>query len=325
MKKILITGALGLIGKELLKILIKDNFEIIAIDLKGQIKRYKKFIKEHQNNNLKFVNCDINSKKFISLSVGCYAIIHLAAMLGVENTEKNKNKCWEVNVTGTENILKACKVNKINFFIFSSSSEVYGSQIYNKIDENHPLLGNNIYAVAKIASENSIKFFKRNNKNFNYCNLRLFNTYGIDQVAKFFISKSCFNIKKNKSITVNGDGKQMRGYCYSSDTAYYIYLCLKNENKIKNLTLNVGNSKEVYGLIDLIKIIGKIKNKKIKYSLNKKFINTDRSLNREIYNRVCDTKKIISLLKFKPKIDIIEGVTRVLSQKTISSDWPSNT
>jgi dTDP-glucose 4,6-dehydratase len=322
-KKIAITGALGLIGKELIRILCNKNYEIVAIDLKGQMLRHKKLIKNYSDMDIKFISCDINSNKIIKVTENCHSIIHLAAMLGVENTENDKKKCWHVNATGTQNILKACKINNINHMIFSSSSEVYGEQVFKKIDEDHPLLGNNIYAMAKIASENLIKTFKNNNKKFNYCNLRLFNTYGAGQVAKFFISKSCYNIKKKRAIIVNGNGTQLRGYCYSSDTAYYIYLCLKNFKKVKNLTLNVGNSKEVYGLIDLVKVMEKIKNKKVIYFLDKKFKKTDRKPNREIFNRICDTRKIISKVNFNPRVNIIDGIEKVLSQKIIYPNWPS--
>lgn len=322
-KKITITGALGLIGKELIKVLHNKNYELVAVDLKGQMLRHKKFIRNYTNKNIKFISCDINSSKIIKITKNCHTIIHLAAMLGVENTERDKKKCWHINATGTQNILKACKTNNINHMIFSSSSEVYGEQIFKKINEDHPLLGNNIYAMAKIASENLIKTFKKNNKKFNYCNLRLFNTYGVGQVAKFFISKSCYNIKKKKPITINGNGTQLRGYCYSSDTAYYIYLCLKKFKKVKNVTLNVGNSKEVYGLIDLVKVMQKIKNKKVLYLLDKKFKKTDRKSNREIFNRICDTSKIISKVNYVPRINIVDGIEKVLSQKIIYPNWPS--
>ena len=112
--KIVITGGLGLIGKELIQILKNDNYEIIALDLKGQMKRYKKYINENKNINIKFIECDINSSKLLIATKNCHTIIHLAAMLGVKNTESNKSKCWKINSIGTQNILRACKKNKIN-------------------------------------------------------------------------------------------------------------------------------------------------------------------------------------------------------------------
>ena len=323
-KKIIITGALGLIGKELLKIFCKTNQKIYAVDLQGQINRYADFIKniKIKNKNIHFIDCDINSNKFLNISKNASSIIHLAAVLGVENTEKNIKKCWNVNTLGTKNILQACKLNHVNHLIFSSSSEVYGEQIYPKIDENHPLLGKNIYAMSKIASENYITDYKKRNKNFNYNILRLFNTYGMGQVAKFFITKSCFNLRKNKKIIINGNGLQMRSYSYAFDTANYIYLCWKLRNKVKNQIFNIGNSQEKYNLTQLLKIISSISKKKIKFKIDKSFYKTDRIKEREIFNRLCDNRKSVNKLKYRPKINIYEGIKQVLSQNKIYSDWP---
>lgn len=324
-KKIIITGALGLIGKELLKIFCLTNQKIYAIDLKGQIERYNKFIKQikNKNKNIHFIDCDINSNKFLNISKNASSIIHLAAVLGVENTEKNIKKCWQVNALGTSNILKACKINNINYLIFSSSSEVYGEQIYEKIDEKHPLLGKNIYALSKIASENYITDLSRGNKKFNYNILRLFNTYGEGQVAKFFISKSCYNLRKNKKIVINGNGLQMRSYAYASDTAYYIYSCWKLKEKVKNQVFNIGNSKEKYNLLQLFKIISLLSNKKIKYKLDKLFYKSDRLEDREIFNRLCNNKKSIIKLKYIPKVNIYDGIRKVILQNKIYNDWPN--
>ena len=91
--------------------------------------------------------------------------LHLRPIIeSLIQVEKNIKKCWQVNAVATNNILKACKINNINHLIFTSSSEVYGEQIYEKIDEKHPLLGKNIYALSKIASENYITDFRRRNK-----------------------------------------------------------------------------------------------------------------------------------------------------------------
>ena len=154
--KIVITGGLGLVGKELIRIFSKGNFEIIVIDLRGQLNRSKNFINQYKNNKISFVECDVNSKKLIKITKDCKTVIHLAAMLGVENTEKNKSKCWKVNAQGTQNVLNACKINNINRLIFSSSSEVYGEQIQRRIRRV-------IHYWEKIFMLNQ-KYFQKNHK-----------------------------------------------------------------------------------------------------------------------------------------------------------------
>ena len=102
--KIVITGGLGLVGKELIRIFSKDNFEIIVIDLRGQLNRSKNFINQYKNNKISFVECDVNSKKLIKITKDCKTVIHLAAMHRVENMKNKVNvgklmprnsKCFE--------------------------------------------------------------------------------------------------------------------------------------------------------------------------------------------------------------------------------------
>jgi UDP-glucose 4-epimerase len=317
-RKIFITGGLGLIGKELIKNLNDSDYELTVTDLKKQLVRYKDFIRLYKSSKVKFLECDItNLKKVVYYSKKQDCIIHLAAMLGVKNTETNIQKCWDTNTHGTENIVEACNINKVKKLIFSSSSEVYGESLTNFISEKNELLGRNIYACSKIAAENLILNNVIQNKNFNYTILRLFNTYGQGQVAKFFIPNVCKSIKENKEIIINGNGKQLRGYAYASDIAEAINLSIKNKIS-KNKIYNVGNSKEKYSLravLDVLKKIRRIDFNKVKYK--KKFFKSDRTQNREIYKRVCNINKIKRELNYKPKISLRAGLEKVLSKKNI--------
>tara|TARA_B100000787_G_C16177165_1_gene289680 strand:+ start:839 stop:1813 length:975 start_codon:yes stop_codon:yes gene_type:complete len=317
-RKILITGGLGLIGKELVKNLNNFDYELTVTDLKKQLIRYKNFIKLYKSSKIKFLECDVtNLKKVVHFSKKQDCIIHLAAMLGVKNTETNIKKCWEINTHGTENIIEAYNINKVKKLIFSSSSEVYGESLTDFISEKNDLLGRNIYACSKIAAENLILNNVIKNKKFNYTILRLFNTYGQGQVAKFFLPNVCKSIKENKDIIINGNGDQLRGYAYASDIAEAINLSIKNkisENKI----YNVGNSKEKYslrGVLSVLQKIIKIDFNKIKYK--KKFYKSDRTQNREIYKRVCNINKIRNELNYNPKISLKAGLEKVLSKKNI--------
>ncbi len=322
-KNIFITGGLGLIGKELIKNLNNFDYKLTITDLKKQLIRYKDFINSYKSPKIKFLECDIrNLKKVVYYSKEQDCIIHLAAMLGVKNTEKNIKKCWNVNTHGTENIIQACNINKIKKLIFSSSSEVYGESLTDFISEKNDLLGRNIYACSKIAAENLILNNLTKNKKFSYTILRLFNTYGQGQVAKFFIPNVCKAINENKEITINGNGRQLRGYAYASDIAEAINLSIKKKIST-NKIYNVGNSKEKYSLKAVLNVLRKIKkidSNKIKYK--KKFINSDRTQNREIYNRICNINKIKKELNYSPKISLKSGLEKVLDKKNkIYSNW----
>ena len=321
-KKILITGGVGMIGKALIKTL-SNKYNLIVLDTKGQIDRNKKFLKKRRNENFKYFKINIlNKKKLNKYFKKVNYVIHLAAMLGVKNTEDNQKKCWKINFEGTRNVLEASLIHKAEKFIFSSSSEVYGEQkSKKKIIETSPLLGSNVYARSKIESEKLI-IDKLHNKKTKFTILRLFNTYGENQVAQFFIPKLCYSVKYNKKFIINGNGSQVRSYAFCDDIAEGIKCCLlkkKSSNKIYNL----GNSKQVFSLKKVAQKISKINKKKVNIVFSRNFNKGDRKKEREIYQRVCDIKKIKKELNYDPKINLSDGLTKVLEQKKIYKNWPT--
>jgi nucleoside-diphosphate-sugar epimerase len=315
-KNIFITGALGLVGRELVKSLLKEEYKLTCIDLKKQINRNKKFIKESKNKNLKFIQCDILDKKKIhKITKNQDCIIHLAAMLGVENTEKRIKKCWDINVHGVQNIIDAYNKNKIKKIIFSSSSEVYGEAKKIYIDEQQPLLGRNIYACSKIAGENIILNNQIKNKKTDYTIFRLFNTYGQGQVAQFFIPKICKLLREGKKIIINGKGNQIRGYSYASDIANGIKLSISKPIS-RNKIYNIGNSYEVYSLLGVLKKLNEIKNFNRANIIHRRdFKRADRNEDREIFKRICNTNKIRKELGFVKKIKLIDGLKMTICPK----------
>ena len=132
--------------------------------------------------------------------------------------------CWKINATATHHIVNACIKNNVKKLI-SSSSEVYGEQqTTKKISESCPLLGHNIYASSKISAENFIRTKLKSKTK--YTILRLFNTYGEGQETVFYFKIMLFS-NNNKIFVVNGNGKQIRSYAYSSDIAMGIKMYRK--------------------------------------------------------------------------------------------------
>ena len=112
-QKILITGGVGMIGKALTRILYR-NYYLIVLDKKSQIKRNKTYIKSFKNNGVDFYSIDILQKKKLNKYFkNIEYVIHLAAMLGVSETEKKKYNCWRVNFTGTKNVVEASVLNNV--------------------------------------------------------------------------------------------------------------------------------------------------------------------------------------------------------------------
>lgn len=309
MKKmnILIIGSSGLIGSSLIKSLkkrkninlicydiLKSKFDIRSFFIKGSIDNLKTLYKKTQG-----IKIDV--------------VIHLAAFLGVKNTEIDKLKCLNINILGTKNVLDFCVKRKIKKIIFSSSSEVYGEGGKNFLKEESFLKPKSVYGITKVVNEEYIKAYcVKFNLNFNIC--RFFNIYGPFQRNEFVIPKFINKVKKNQPIEIYGNGKQIRSFCYVDDAAEALIKLIfkKNKNKI----YNIGNNKEPININNLAKLIINLAKKKI--TIKKiNFLKSDRSAKREIYERKPDISKAIKELGYNPKIKLIDGINKILNEKNI--------
>jgi nucleoside-diphosphate-sugar epimerase len=302
-KKCLITGGAGMIGLATAKLLLEKGFEVHIFDLADQINRTKKKI----SNEIKIHYGSILDYNALKKSMNkCDIVFHFAAMLGVAKTEGDKFSCLNINVNGTYNALRASVKNKVKRFIFASSSEVYGEPLKNPITETQITQGKTIYGITKLIGEQQCIAFKQK-FGLNYTILRFFNTYGPGQKNDFAITKFINLAKQNRMIIINGNGNQLRSYMYVSDAAN-ASIKASISIKCKNQILNIGNGNENISLTNLVKLISRTLGVDTNFKLDKKFLNTDRTISREIFNRYCSSKKAQRLLKWKPKVKLIEGI-----------------
>lgn len=306
-KKVFVTGSSGLIGSQLVSRLLEEKYKVICYDVKSPKKKI-------YNNNIKFFNGSILDKKKLKKSIGnSEFIIHLAAYLGVKNTEDNKLNCLDINIEGTKNLLEIAKSKKIKKFIFASSSEIYGEQKKFPINESAEPKLKSIYGLSKIVSENYVKSYNQK-YNLNYNIIRFFNVYGNEQNKHFVITKFVNQLKKNKPLKIFGKGNQVRSFCHVKDAINGLIKVLKLGKK--NTTYNVGNNLEPISIMNLSKKI--IKFSKLRGKIKKiKFENSDRSKEREINKRIPDIKLIKLHTNYKPMISIKEGIIGILKQKKI--------
>tara|TARA_E500000178_G_scaffold355300_1_gene427436 strand:+ start:3110 stop:4024 length:915 start_codon:yes stop_codon:yes gene_type:complete len=299
---IFLTGGNGLIGKRVSILLEKRGHNVISFDKSIENKNRKKIL---------FLKGDILEEKRLNELLKKYKIdilLHFAANLGVEKTEKNGLDCLTVNIEGTKNILKACSNNKVKRIIFASSSEVYGNGFQKPIRENSELMPKSSYGVSKVAGESYVKaFYEKYNLKYNI--LRFFNIYGPNQRNDFVISKFRKNIQNNKILKIYGKGKQSRAFCHVDDAARAVVLVMTKGKK--NEVYNVGNDLEPITIENLAKKMILLSKKKIKI-VKVPFNKSDRSLSREIFKRQPNIDKIQKHTKYKPIINLLSGLNSVL-------------
>ena len=322
--KVLITGAAGLIGSKVLSLFIAKGVDVIALDLGEQLEAQKYFFQtlaDHKNLNL-VPGTIMDSALLQKLMVDCDVVIHLAAMLGVARTESDRLQCLNINITGTENVLRAAVSNGVTRVVLASSSEVYGEPAQNPINEEFITQGKTVYAISKLAAEELAIAYNQMYPSLSYSIARFFNVYGEGQVNQFVLSKFCRALKCNEAPIIYGTGSQARSYCHAEDAAMGLWL-MSIKNEAKNQIFNIGNSNEVHTLKDLVPRLASIMG--IENYQTAKILNTfegsDRVASREIHKRWCDTNKARKLLGFEATLSLEEGVKKMIAANNHPDDW----
>ena len=294
----IITGGAGFIGSNLAEHLVNIGHKVVVLD--NFVSGNKSNLSHLKKKNLKIIKIDIsNSKNLDKYFKGTDYIFHLAALAQIIPSIKYPKKYFKNNVIGTIKVLEAAKKVKIKKFIYAASSSCYGVPKNIPTSENDEIDLRNPYAVTKFVGEEIVmkyaSIFKMPNISF-----RFFNVYGprlnISGQYSAVIGNFLSQTKKNKKLTIVGDGKQTRDFIHVDDLANAFIKVIKSKkvNKIYNL----GSGKKTS-----INLIAKI------FGGKKKFIPIRPG---EPKNSLANISKIKKEIKWKPKISIEEGIKKLL-------------
>ena len=310
MNNIVVTGGLGILGREVVTQLLKNkNNFFILINKEKSKKKIKTFSSTLKK--IKFLNLDFtNKKKILSILKNhkISTVFHLGAVTKVLEAYEKPYKTFNSNILGTINILEAIKeVNKNINFIYSSSDKAYGELKKKEYYENFPLEGDFPYDVSKSASDLIVQTYAKT-YGLKVGIIRSGNIYGPADFNKDrLIPHVIVSCLKNKKPILRSNGKLIRDYLYVGDVARAYLILMKHMSKKKqNLFIyNVG-SKENYKVISLVKNIIKILNKN---KLNPLILNNS---NIEIKRQKLNYNKIKRDLKWYPKTNIDKGLKQTI-------------
>lgn len=245
MSKILITGGAGFIASALaLKIAENPEDQVVIVDnLETGLMRN---VPVSPNNNITFIKCDVNHFDDISSVFFAWKfdfVFHYAALVGVKRTLENPVKVLN-DIEGLRNILNLSKNTGVKRVYYSSSSEVYGEPVQIPQNEHTTPLNSRLpYAIVKNLGEAFLRSYQKE-FGLEFTIFRFFNTYGPLQSEDFVISRFIRAALEGKEVTIYGDGKQTRTFCYIDDNTDACVNIFRN-NLLVNDVVNIGSDIEV--------------------------------------------------------------------------------
>ena len=304
-ERILITGAAGFIGSNLVDALLETGNQVMGIDNFDPF--YSRSIKEYnileslRNELYQFREGDIRDTGFVDDCLSRFKpeiVVHLAAKAGVRPSLLNPAAYYDVNLMGTLNLLEQMKKCKIFKMIFASSSSVYGNNMKIPFSESdnvdYPI---SPYAATKKAGELLCHTY-HHLYDFNIFCLRFFTVYGPRQRPDLAIHKFTRALLNDEQISIFGDGSTSRDYTHIDDIIQGI---LKAIDKIKGFDIfNLGESTTVT-LKNLVSILEKHTGGRAK-------INYLPLQEGDVVQTFADISKARALLGYYPRTDIEVGV-----------------
>ena len=309
MKKIIVTGGLGFIGSNLIKLLIKKNYLVINIDKVNYASNFyntKDFLKK----SYKFIKLDINNRSKLKKILNFHkpvAIFNLAAETHVDRSIDTPAEFIRSNIVGVFNLLEVfkefTKKNKKAKLIHISTDEVYGDVLKGRSKESDPYKPSSPYAASKASSDHLVYSYVRTFK-LNAMITNCSNNYGPHQHPEKLIPKLIYNIINNKPLPLYGRGKNSREWIFVDDHCDALLKVFKNGNKgeFYNIGSNINSSN-----FDVAKLLIEISKEKIKLGKNVK-IKFIKDRPGHDFRYALDSKKVLKKLKWKSKVNLKKGL-----------------
>lgn len=297
---IIVTGGCGFIGSHMVDRLLNEGHKVTVIDdlSSGSAKN----LEHHKGNANLTVNIAsiADYEKILPLFKGIDCVFHLAALADIVPSIEKPLKYHNSNVNGTINVLEACRHNEVKRIIYSASSSCYGIPDNFPTPESAEIRCQYPYAVTKYLGEEYCLYWEQV-YGMNITCMRFFNVYGprartsgtYGAVFGVFLAQKL----NNKPYTVVGDGKQTRDFTFVTDIVDACYTASKRDD-VSGQIFNVGSG-NTYSVNRLVELLGG------------EVIHIPKRPG-EPDCTFADTARINSILGWKPKVTLEEGVKIML-------------
>lgn len=318
MSKYLVTGSAGFIARRVIQRLVEDGHEVVGVDNLND--SYDVRLKEwrlEQLSSLKpftFIKEDIcNAGFFEDLTRNhpdISGVIHLAARAGVRQAVEIPMTYLQTNTAGTLNILEWCRKTGVNKLVMASTSSIYGANpplpTPEEADSSHPL---QIYAASKKAAE-VMAYTYHHLFGLDASVVRFFTVYGPAGRPDMVMFRFAQWIAEGKTVTITGDGNQMRGFTYLDDIADGVVKALK---PLGYEIINLGG----HETITINELLHKME-ARLEKKADVTFIPRHPA---DVEANWADVTKARRVLSWEPQVSLDEGINRLVDWYLENREW----
>jgi UDP-glucuronate 4-epimerase len=315
--KVLVTGCVGFIGSRVISMLSTEGHEVRGIDNLSDA--YDVRMKDWRvdnllaPNNLDWVNGDITDLESVRELISDFkpdAVINLAARAGVRQSIDNPWVYYETNVTGTLNLLEACKDAGVSRFLLASTSSVYGKNQmpFSEDAEIDSLLSP--YAASKKAAEDLCRLYNYL-FDFDVTVFRFFTVYGPSGRPDMSVFRFVRWIVEGEPLQLNGDGTQQRDFTHVDDVARGVVAAVDRRPGYETINLGSDRPVELNSVIDEIEsLVGKTA--EIEHH---PFPDTD------VMATWANISRARELLDWEPQVDLKQGIASSVNWYMANREW----
>jgi dTDP-glucose 4,6-dehydratase len=307
--RVVVTGAGGFIGSHLTEELARRGARVRAL-VHYNSRGHWGFLEELDPALKKRVEIragDVTDPGCVDeLVAGSEAVFHLAALIAIPYSYSAPASYVATNVTGTLNVLEACRRRRVGRLVHTSTSETYGTARYVPIDEEHPLQAQSPYAATKVAADQlALSFEKSFGLPVAVC--RPFNTYGPRQSARAVIPTIACQLLQDEPRLNIGALSPVRDFNFVADTVDG-FLAIAASKAAIGEVINLGSGRGVT-IGETARLMMKISGRRAEIREERARLRPERS---EVRRLICSNAKARRLTGWRPRATLEQGLARTL-------------
>ena len=308
-KQVLVTGAGGFIGSHLVELLASLGSKVRAMvhyNSRNDIGALG-YIDSDRLANVEITQGEITDPGSVSQAVeGCDCVFHLAALIGIPYSYVAPQSYVATNISGTLCVLNAMRRHEVPRMVHTSTSETYGTALYEPIDEKHPLQGQSPYSASKVGADKLAESYYLS-FGVPVATIRPFNTFGPRQSARAVIPTIITQLLAGKETIELGSLTPRRDFTFVKDTARG-FVAIAESDKCLGQVTNIGNGKAIT-IGELADTLVSLINPSAEIVSSHDRIRPENS---EVMALICDSAKARELTGWQPEVSLEDGLQETI-------------